>query len=222
MAKESKIKERVELLHKHDQGYRANSNWHFLLYLAGLLIAVFAIRAFIFEPIRVDGESMQNTLQDNERCFAEKVSLWFASPKAGDIVIVHYPNRGKDTFVKRVVATAGQTVKIVKGSSKGAETAVYVDGVALDESAYKDGFRLDENWNYTTIQPVPGESYYSYDAEHDTYECTVPEGCVFVMGDHRTNSHDSRSGDVGPIPLYNVIGRVRGVIYPFDKLRRVG
>lgn len=208
---ERAISERTELLHKKDEGYRSSSNWHFILYLAGLIIAVLAIRAFVFEPIKVDGTSMCKTLQDGERCFVEKVSYWFASPKQGDIVIVHFPGRGSTTFVKRVIATAGQTVEIVPDDSKGSAGgySVLIDGERLDESAYSDGFMIDANRNYTLINYKGSSS------------CTVPEGCVFVMGDHRTDSHDSRSYDVGPIPLSDVLGRVRGVMYPFSSIRPV-
>ena len=220
---------RADLLHKHDKGYRASGNWHFLVYLLGLFAVVLAIRAFVFEPIRVDGVSMCNTLQDQEYCFAERASYWFTSPKQGDIVIVYYSKydetygRARRTYVKRVIATAGQTVKIMPSSDKGNGMAVYVDGVELDESAYSANFMIDENRVYTSIQPGAGGECYSYDVENSTYECTVPEGCVFVMGDHRTDSHDSRSPDVGPIPLHDVIGRVRIVINSKERsIRTIG
>ena len=230
MYSDKDVKERVELLHKNDEGYRSSGNWHFVLYLIGLIAAVLAIRAFVFEPIRVDGESMQNTLQDRERCFAEKVSYLFSSPKQGDIVIVYYSNydlsnnRSRRTYVKRVVATAGQTVCIAPEKDKGTGAGgfcVYIDGEPLDESAYSDGFRLDDSFYRTIENPKGKENSSFFMGEDGYYCCTVPEGYVFVMGDHRTNSHDRRASDVGPIPLYDVIGKVRGVMYPFSAIRPV-
>lgn len=210
MKKAKYLSDLTELIHKGDAGYRSSSNWHFVIYLLGLLVGVLAVRAFIFEPIRVDGESMQNTLQDGERCVVEKVSYWFASPKQGDVVIVHYPNRGSKTFVKRVIAVAGQTVEIRRneGKGEGMRYTVYVDGEPLDETAYADTLNLDPPVVSTLI-------------EYNGHICTVPEGSVFVLGDHRTNSHDSRYSEVGTIPLSEVIGRVRGVMYPISGIRPV-
>ena len=213
MKKNKGTQQASERIHAKDSGYRSASNIDFALFIAALLIALFAIRAFIFEPVRVDGTSMQNTLQDGERCVVEKVSYWFASPKAGDIVIVHFPDRGNESFVKRVIATGGQTIELKGSLSRtikgGADFEILIDGVPLDESAYRENMLIDPAvYSAWTIDCAGGSTIY-----------TVPEGYVFVMGDHRTNSMDSRR--VGPIPLHNVVGRVHGVLYPFDVMRPV-
>ena len=215
----NKIKKKTralsDKLHAKDKGYKSASNVEFVLFIIGLVITLLVIRAFVFEPVMVDGESMQNTLQDGERCIVEKVSYWLYPPKSGDIVIVHFPGRGSESFVKRVIATGGQTIELREelvvdpdtyiGKS---EYRVYIDGEILDESAYADSMLFD---------PIFYSSWDIEFGEDGVY--TVPEGYVFVMGDHRTNSRDSRS--VGPIPLSSVVGRVHGVLYPFDKARLV-
>lgn len=205
-----------EKLHEKDKGFKSASNIDFLIFIGGLLVALFAVRAFLFEPVRVDGESMLNTLYDGERCMVEKVSYWFAKPKAGDIVIVHFPDRGSESFVKRVVATEGQTIELErevvtdpKTNAESFHNYILVDGVRLDESEYEATMLLD--------QPAYSPWSISYVSSGSTY--VVPEGCVFVMGDHRTNSHDSRA--VGPIPLDDVVGRVHGVLFPLSNMRKV-
>lgn len=217
MDKNSKnTKKLCEALHAKDPGYRAASNIDFILFIVGLVIAMLVVRMFVVEPVRVEGPSMMNTLQNGERALVEKVSFMFTKPKQGDIVIVHFPNKGNEAYVKRVIATEGQTVRLgtenvtdPKTGSVSKRFFVLVDGVELDESLYADTMLFDEgrpNIDITCEGSVAG-----------TY--VVPEGCVFVMGDHRTNSHDSRA--VGAIPLYDVIGLVRGVVYPFNKMRLV-
>lgn len=177
--------------HEKHKAYKRADSCDFLLTLVIVVIAVFALRLFVFEPVRVDGQSMQPTLMNNERMFVEKVSLWFGDVERGDIVIVYFPNRGDDTFVKRVVGLPGETLEVRDGR-------VYIDGEILNESAYWNDFI---NGDYGPI--------------------AIPEGEVFVMGDNRNHSGDSREGGVGPIPIYRIIGRVRGVIWPIANIREV-
>lgn len=205
-----------ERLHNGEKGFKAAGNIDFLLFLIGLVIAMFCVRAFVLEPVRVDGPSMMNTLQDGERCIVEKVSYWFTKPKQGDIVIIHFPDRENESFIKRVIATAGQTVEVCSEvvtdpitNIMSTQYYVLVDGVRLDESAYADTMLIDEGWPYPAIH-CDGSSEGVF---------TVPEDCIFVMGDHRTNSTDSRM--IGAITLHDVVGRVHGVMYPFKSARNV-
>ena len=82
--------------------------------VAAVAIAL-ALRFFVFEFIRVDGESMEPTLKTDEYVFMEKVTYWFEEPKFGDIVICYYPHRA-ETFVKRVIGTEGDTIEIKGGT----------------------------------------------------------------------------------------------------------
>lgn len=177
-----------DALHKTDKAYTKRANLDFYLYLAAVMIVALSIRLFIFEPVRVSGPSMMPTLLDRERMFVEKVSLWAAPPQRGEIIICWYPNE-KDTCVKRVIGLPGETVEVRWGS-------VYINGEALDESAYWNDFIFSDMAAYT-----------------------VPENCVFVMGDNRNVSKDSRAPSVGAIPLERIVGRARSVIWPLDRYR---
>ena len=182
------LRKDAELVHTKDAAYKKASDRDFILWLIMVLVAAFAVRLFIFEPVRVSGDSMYDTLLDGERMFVEKVSYWFVRPQRGDIVICYYPNHTV-TCVKRVIAVAGDTISITNGE-------VYVNWEKIDESAYWE----DTIWN-------------------DMMPTVVPENCVFVMGDNRNASSDSRSPSVGPIPYNRIVGRVRSVLWPFDRTR---
>lgn len=179
----------AEQLHKNDEGYKKAENISFFIYVMLVVVFALSLRLFIFEPIRVDGTSMVNTLLDGEQMFVEKVSYWFNPPKRGEIVIVFYPNH-TISCVKRVVGLPGETISVKDG-------AVYINGEPLDESAY---------WNdyiYGDMDPV-----------------TVPENSIFVMGDNRNDSRDSRDLlGVGPIPSYRIVGRATAVVWPFSAFR---
>ena len=154
--------------------------WRALDFILSMLLLVtlaFAARAFFFEPVRVDGNSMYPTLHNGQLMLCQKVSNWFGLPERGQIVICRYPGYTKNC-VKRVIALPGERIAIRDGK-------VYIDGALLDESA---------DWE--------GEIYGDYP------ETLIPEGYVFVMGDNRNGSKDSRADSVGPIPSYRIIGRV--------------
>lgn len=152
---------------------------------------VILIFTFLLRIAVVNGESMLPTLQDKDRLI---VSYLFYTPKNGDIVIVNCDNPALDkVIVKRVIATAGQTVDIDFESGE-----VKVDGTVLKEDYIKDLTRLDEGGH--------------------NYPVTVPEGCIFVMGDNRMNSKDSRSPEVGFVPLDDVLGKVVLRIFPFTSI----
>ena len=151
--------------------------------------------AFFARNAVVDGESMRETLQDRDSLIV--LSFGF-KPKTGDIIVCQSENYGYETpLVKRVIATSGQTISIDREKWQ-----VSVDGVVLDELdyvRYLDGVRMN-GWAY-------GETY------------TVPEGYVFVMGDNRNNSTDSRSTHIGPIDERLVVGKVILRYLPFGKAK---
>lgn len=182
----------AEALHENDKPYKRDSDLRFIISLIVAVTLAFALRLFIAEPVMVDGESMMPNLLDGERMFVEKVSLYFTEPKRGDIIICYYPNY-TTSCVKRVIGLPGDTVSVQDG-------IVYINGEELDESEY---------W------------FYRGEMDFDVGETVVPENSVYVMGDNRNHSMDSRTWGVGAIPYERVIGTVRYVVWPFSSFRSV-
>ncbi len=147
-------------------------------------VATFLIRSFVVEPFVVPTGSMESTIEIGDQILAQKVSLELGQPvNQGDIVVFHNPDATSehDVLVKRVIATAGQKVDLQDGK-------VVVDGQALDED-YTTGM----SWPLSV--QAPGAQV--------TYPYTVPDGCVWVMGDNRENSADSRY--FGPVSRADMI-----------------
>lgn len=144
--------------------------------LAAVLLVTFGVRV-----IRVDGESMRETLQDGD-LLAVLNSCLCGPCRPGDIVIVGRRDfRDGTPIVKRVVALEGQTVDIDFDAG-----LVYVDGESLEEPYIREPTRTPEGV---------------------AFPLTVPEGCLFLMGDNRNDSTDSRSTELGPVDSRCVIGR---------------
>lgn len=166
-----------------------------------LVAAAFAIalllRTYVCEPFVIPSASMSSTLQIGDRVLGEKITYRSEEPKVGDIVTFTNPEDPSQILIKRVIATAGQTVELRDG-------IVYIDGVALSESytAGKKSYPIDSH--ATTL-----------DADIE-YPYTVPEGCIWVMGDNRTNSLDSRY--FGAIPISSVTSKAVFVFWPLDDL----
>lgn len=184
------LRRAAEALHENDKPYKRDSDRRFVISLIIAVTLAFAVRLFIAEPVMVDGESMMPNLLDGERMFVEKVSLWFRAPKRGEIVICYYPNY-TTSCVKRVIGLPGDTVAVQNG-------IVYINGEELDESEY---------W------------FYRGEMDFDVGETVVPENCVYVMGDNRNHSMDSRTWGVGAIPYERVIGIAQCVVWPFTAYR---
>ena len=143
------------------------------------------VRAFVLEPYVVPTGSMEPTIEIGDQVFTQKVTCNLGqSPAAGDIVVFRNPDGSSDhdVLVKRVIATAGQTVDLDDGR-------VVVDGQVLDEP-YAQG----ESWPLASQAPGTIVSF----------PYTVPEGCVWVMGDNRENSADSRY--FGAVEQQDLIG----------------
>jgi len=149
----------------------------------------FVVRTFIFEPVRVDGASMMNTLTDSDFMIATKFDYLFGDPERFDIVICNYPNTDDGMYrVKRVIGLPGETVELSAGN------------------LFINGELVEQNFDMT-----PNETFYG--------PITIPEDHYFVLGDNRNNSKDSRSAMVGPLPRDMIEGHVRAVVFPFSSAR---
>ena len=156
--------------------------------LVGSVLVVVAIFTFVIRMMGVDGHSMLNTLQHGDRLLVVN-SMLYHDYKYGDIVILRKNGVfDDDPIVKRVIAVEGQTVDI-----DFAEGIVYVDGEALEEDYIREP---------------------TYTAEGTEFPLTVPEGSIFVMGDNRNRSDDSRNAALGTVDTRYVIGKAAFLIFP--------
>jgi signal peptidase I len=145
--------------------YRKREARSWILSLLAAVVIALALRFFVFEFIRVDGESMLPTLEDKEYVFMEKVTYWFSGPERGDIIICSYPN-SPNTYVKRVIGTPGDRIRITGGVLYINDTANYdyyqgvmlndMDEVAVPEDhVFVMGDNRNNSMDSTSIGPLP-------------------------------------------------------------------
>ncbi len=170
---------------------RSTLEWTETIVMAIVLVAV--VFTFVVRIITVDGGSMKPTYYHGDRVM---VTSFGAPAEQGDIVII--VNALEEPIIKRVVATGGQVVDFDPVLKE-----VTVDGRPL----YGSEFHISDG--ITTVQDDPGRML--------SFPQTVPEGCVFVLGDNRGNSTDSRFVEVGMVDCRNILGKVFFNVYPFSK-----
>ncbi|MFE5319623.1 signal peptidase I [Paenibacillus sp. NPDC056579] len=175
-----------------------NEAWEWVKALLIAAILVFFIRWLIFAPFIVDGPSMEPNFYTKERLIVNKIIYSFRKPERGEVVVFH-ATKDKD-YIKRVIALPGEKIR-VEGDK------VYVNNKVLDEPYLKEA--LDE----AAKNGIP------YNSRNMNNEQTVPDGMVFVMGDNRSNSQDSR--DIGPVKYEQIVGRADLIFWPFDKISLV-
>ena len=149
------------------------------------LIIVLVINMFLAQATRVEGQSMEPNLCDNQRLIIEKVSYYVHPPQRGDIVVLRLSNRRSDPLIKRVIGLPGETVEIRSGR-------VLVNGEALDEP------------------------YLSQHTHQGMAPQVVPDDQVFVLGDNRGFSNDSRA--FGFVPFSDIVGRAWFRYWPPDEI----
>ena len=147
---------------------------------------------FFCRVIVVDGDSMLPTLQSGEKIITTN---FFYQPEVGDIVVTDSNNGYKKPLIKRVIATGGDTIKID-----------YPTG-----DVYLNGNLLDEDYIFEKINP----------SDTENLEITVPQGYVFLMGDNRNASYDSRAAEIGVINQKDLLGKAVFRISPLSKIGKV-
>ena len=168
------------------------------------VLAVLLIFTFCFRLCRVDGQSMNHTLEHGEMLITTNL---FYEPKQGDVIVFHLSNNYfTQPLVKRVIATEGQTVEI-----NFATGVVSVDGVILNEDyIFVDGGQYDVRYEFDKQYLVTDED------GNVKFIATVPEGHVFAMGDNRNHSTDSRAVSVGFVDENCILGKALVRISPFS------
>ncbi|MFY0544518.1 signal peptidase I [Brevibacillus sp. H7] len=161
------------------------------LMIGGLTAFVYV---FIMAPYVVEGRSMETTLHDQERVIVNKAIYYLSKPQKGDIVIIHPTD--DENWIKRVVAVAGDTVEAKNDQ-------LYVNGQLVNE-VYLTPNKLKASAAGVTLT-------------HDFGPIKVPEDSVFVLGDNRNHSADSRV--IGPVKLEQVVGRAEVVYWPLNQIR---
>jgi len=154
--------------------------------LVPAILIALQINVFVGQATRVEGQSMEPSLHTNQRLVVEKLSYRFHGPKRFDVVVLKVASQANELLIKRVIGLPGETVEVKDGK-------VYIDGRPLDEPFLAGDTR-------------PGR--------HG--RVVVPPLHVYVMGDNRDHSNDSRS--FGPVPIDNIVGRAWISYWPLEDL----
>lgn len=168
--------------------------WEWIKAVVAAIVLAVLIRSFLFAPFIVEGESMETTLHNREKLVVNKAVYLLREPQRGEIVVFH-AEAGRD-YIKRVIGVAGDTIEMRNDT-------LYVNGNVVPEPY------LAENQEKVKDENRPLTS--------DFGPVTVPEGQIFVLGDNRRNSHDSRA--LGSISIESVVGRAEFVYWPLAQIR---
>ena len=187
-----------------DEDETSGNSHHVAANIAMFFVALglaFFVRAYVVEPFNVPTGSMEATIMPGDLLLGEKLSMRFGSPlEQGDIVTFTNNDATSEhgLLVKRVIATEGQAVDLIDGQ-------VVVDGVVLDEP-----YAIGASYPLAATAP----------SVHLEYPFVVPEGCIWVMGDNRQNSADSRY--FGPVGTDQVTSKPFVCYWPLDHAGLIG
>ena len=179
----------------------------FVIFVVCVIVGTLLIKTFVFRSFSVTGPSMEQTLYTGDRLIVNRLPVTMAhlqnnsyTPKRGQIIVfknpLYSPGSEDMNLVKRVIAFAGERVTVKDGT------------LTVYNKEHPQGFHPDDSWDGPG-SPTSGDT-----------EVTVPEGSIFVAGDHRQGSYslDSRNG-LGTVPLYDVIGPVSLRLWPLTKVQ---
>jgi signal peptidase I len=184
-----------------EENERVRSMVEWVAVIVGALVVALIVKTFLFQAFYIPSASMEPTLQKGDRVLVNKLSYDLHDVHRGDVVVFELPkdkvgSDGIKDLIKRVIGLPGDTIETRDG-------AVYINDRKLEEPYLAAGTQTGDttNGNNPTID------------RH-----VVPPGTVFVMGDNRGNSHDSRYADRGPIPINTIVGRAFILVWPPGKM----
>ncbi|WP_141431196.1 signal peptidase I [Bacillus sp. 03113] len=180
---------------------KKNELWEWIKALVIAVVLAAVIRYFLFAPIVVDGLSMMPTLHDQDRMIVNKINYKVREPKRFDIIVFHAPE--KKDYIKRVIGLPGDRIEYKNDT-------LYVNGKAYKEP-YLDDYKK---------QVIDGPLTASFKLEETPVgQERVPDGELFVMGDNRRFSKDSRH--IGTVPMDKVLGNTSVIYWPLNDIRKV-
>ena len=163
----------------------------------GTLLIGLLLRSFVVQSYEIPSESMLPTLEDGNRVVVNHLSYQLGEVERGQVVVFDRPPSldGENDLIKRVIGLPGETIRLV-------DTNVYIEGLRVIEPY------LLVSESTRSKGPIPGCAQPLADAN----QCVSPEGQVFVMGDNRRGSADSR--EFGPVGIDTIVGRAVGIVWP--------
>lgn len=175
-----------------------SESWEWVKAIVIALILAFVIRTFMFASVVVDGESMQPTLEPNDKMIVNKIGFQLSEPERFDIIVFHAP--GGNDYIKRIIGLPGEELEY-------RDDTLYINQQPIAEP-YLD--ELKENYSGELLTG-------DFTLADVTSETVVPEDSYFVMGDNRRRSKDSR--DIGAIMSEDVIGSASLTFWPIENIK---
>nr|WP_106783166.1 signal peptidase I [Lysinibacillus timonensis] len=174
--------------------------WGWLVSIVIAFVCIWLVREFLFTPVAVDGASMMPTFEDGDRVIVNRIGPRMMGYDHFDVIVFEAK---KDTnYIKRVIGLPGDTIEYKND-------VLYINGEKYEEP-YLDEYKSMLGENETLTEDFKMEEYLG--------ETEVPEGTLFVLGDNRQYSSDSRDPRVGFVPMDKVLGKAGLVFWPFDNI----